>query len=227
METLLFMIALIFEIAFAAYCIVTKKNHHKVKNRVKIAGAIGFVILVLSPAIQWSLRWILLAILVVLLAGIGTVSLIRHKADIRPYKTSRIIRNSLGMIVVLTLAFAPALVFPQHKSPQVTGEYEIETSSYTFVDKNRFDEFANSGTNRFVNVQFWYPQATEGSFPLVVFSHGATEIKTSNTSTFKELASHGYVVCSIDHPYHSFYTASDNGAVTIINSDYLGLAEQH
>ncbi len=60
--------------------------------------------------------------------------------------------------------------------------------------------------NRQVNVEFWYPSDGGGKYPLVVFSHGALGIKTSNTSTFIELASHGYVVCSIDHPYQALFT---------------------
>ena len=56
---------------------------------------------------------------------------------------------------------------------------------------------------------------------MLVFSHGAFGIKTSNTSTFTELASHGYVVVSIDHPYHSFYTVSEDGKVVTINPEYM------
>ena len=68
------------------------------------------------------------------------------------------------------------------------------------------EEFTDKGRNRFVNVEFWYPKKADEKYPLLVFSHGAYGIKASNTSTYTELASHGYVVVSIDHPYHSFYT---------------------
>jgi hypothetical protein len=51
-------------------------------------------------------------------------------------------------------------------------------------------------------------------------SHGASGIKASNTSAYTELASHGYVVVSIDHPYLSFYTVSEDGTKAFINSDY-------
>ncbi|WP_237728489.1 alpha/beta hydrolase family protein [Paenibacillus sp. OSY-SE] len=124
------------------------------------------------------------------------------------------------MTLLLVLVFVPALVFPQHKLPKVTGQYEVATATYTYIDKNRIEEFADTGKNRFVNVQYWYPENSDGTYPLLVFSHGASGIKTSNASTFRELASHGYVVCSIDHPYHSFYTVSDDGSFTLINSDY-------
>jgi len=59
-----------------------------------------------------------------------------------------------------------------------------------------------------VNVGFWYPKETAGTYPLLFFSHGTFGIKDSNNSAFEELASHGYVVCSVDHPGHSFYTKS-------------------
>ncbi len=40
-------------------------------------------------------------------------------------------------------------------------------------------------------------------------------------SLYRELASHGYVVCSIDHVYHSLYSAGVDGKVIRIDRDYL------
>lgn len=70
-------------------------------------------------------------------------------------------------------------------------------------------------------MKFWYPDYAGGTYPLVVFSHGAYGVRESNTSTFTELASHGYVVVSIDHPYHSFYTQGVDGKVTMVNAEYM------
>jgi len=50
---------------------------------------------------------------------------------------------------------------------------------------------------------------------LIVFSHSGTSTKTSNLSLYKELASHGYVVVSIDHTYHSLGTEIDGKKVYI------------
>ncbi|MFD2881538.1 hypothetical protein ACFTAO_45695 [Paenibacillus rhizoplanae] len=72
-----------------------------------------------------------------------------------------------------------------------------------------------------MNVEFWYPGHAEGKYPLIVFSHGAFGVRESNASTFTELASHGYVVVSIDHPYHSFYTQGADGKVTMVNAEYM------
>ena len=124
------------------------------------------------------------------------------------------------MMILTIIALTPALVFPQHQSPKVTGEYEVATVTYTYIDENRSEEFSDKSEFRNVNVELWYPKNAEETYPLLVFSHGAYGLKISNTSTYTELASHGYVVVSIDHPYHSFYTRSVDGTVTLINNHY-------
>jgi len=219
MGILFLFIILIFEIASAVYCIVTKQNHRKIKNYIRISTFITFVILTLSSVIVWGLQWVMLGTLLLLLALKATVSLIRNKEN-KKYKTSKIVWKSIVMIVVTVFVLAPAIVFPQYKSPKVTGEYKVATATYTYTDKNRMEEFTDKEQYRFVNVGFWYPKNGNGTYPLLVFSHGAYGIKDSNSSTYTELASHGYVVVSIDHPYHSFYTRSEDGIVTMINSDF-------
>ena len=199
---------------------VTKKNNKKMKNWIRIAIFIAFVLLTLSSVIVFSFRWVMPAIVLFILAAMGTISLILNKTNNQNYKTSSIVWKTIITMLALVIAFAPAIVFPQHKSPKVTGKYQVATANYTYIDKNRIEEFTDKGDNRFVNVEFWYPKNADGTYPLLVFSHGASGIKTSNTSTFTELASHGYIVASIDHPYHSFYTISDDGTKALINTDY-------
>ncbi|SDN04672.1 alpha/beta fold hydrolase [Bacillus sp. OK048] len=220
MGIILLLIALIFEIGFAIYCVVTKQNHTKLKNGMRIALFIAFVVLTLSSVIEWSFRWVMVAILLFLMAVKATVSLIRNQSNTKPYKTSKIVWKSLMAIVVTVFALAPAIVFPQHQSPKVTGDYKVETATYSYMDKNRIEEFTDKGDNRVVNVEFWYPKNADGKYPLLVFSHGAYGIKSSNTSTYMELASHGYVVVAMDHPYHSFYSASEDGTRAMISADF-------
>lgn len=220
METLLLLITLILEITFAVYCMVTKQNHKKLKNWMRIFLFTAFVMLILSSVIVWNIRWVMLTISLFILAVKGAIFLIFNKTNNQKYKTSSIVWKTIITVLVLVFAFTPAIIFPQHKSPKVTGTYQVATATYTYIDKNRIEEFTDKGDNRFVNVEFWYPKNTDGSYPLLVFSHGASGIKTSNTSTYTELASHGYIVASIDHPYHSFYTISNDGTRALINSDY-------
>lgn len=42
---------------------------------------------------------------------------------------------------------------------------------------------------------------TDEPFPVIIFSHGLTGLRTQNTAMFQELASHGYVVGAVDHTY--------------------------
>jgi len=186
----------------------------------RIAVFIAFILLTISSVIDWNFRWIMIAILLFLLSITGTVSLIHTKTTIKPYKTSKIVWKSIMMILTFVLALSPVIIFPQHPSLKVTGEYAVATATGTYIDKNRIEEFTDKEDNRFVNVEFWYPKNADGAYPLLVFSHGAYGIKTSNESTYTELASHGYVVVSIDHPYHSFYTRSEDGTVATISSDF-------
>ncbi|MBB4824801.1 dienelactone hydrolase/uncharacterized membrane protein YidH (DUF202 family) [Sporosarcina luteola] len=219
MAKLLLLIVLIFEIAFAIHCIVTKQNYKRIKNCIRISIFIIFIVLTFSSVIVWGLGWITFGILLLLLAINATVSLFRSK-DYKKYKTSNIVWKAIVMIVATAFALAPAIVFPQHKSPKVTGEYKVATATYTYSDKNREEEFADREQDRFVNVKFWYPKNSNNTYPLLVFSHGAFGIKDSNSSSYTELASHGYVVVSLDHPYHSFYTRSEDGTIAMINSDF-------
>ncbi|MFF2351066.1 alpha/beta hydrolase family protein [Kitasatospora sp. NPDC058115] len=48
------------------------------------------------------------------------------------------------------------------------------------------------------------PAARDGArFPVVLFSPGLGGVRTQNTAWAEELASHGYVVAALDHPYDS------------------------
>ncbi|MDQ0154427.1 alpha/beta hydrolase family protein [Robertmurraya andreesenii] len=220
MGTLILLIMIIFEITFSIYCMGTKQHHKKLKNWFRIAIFIAFVTLTVTSVIEWSFRWFLLAILLFILALKGTISLIRNKNKTKPFSTFTVVWKTMLLSLVFVFALAPAIVFPQYESPKATGKYEVATASSTYTDKSRIEEFGDKEQNRVVNVEFWYPKNTDGNYPLLVFSHGAFGIKASNTSTYEKLASEGYVVCSIDHPYHSFYTRSEDGTVALINMDY-------
>jgi len=221
MGTILLTIAFIIEAAFAAYCIITKSNQVKVRSFVRIGALAAFVIFTLVSVIQWSFRWYGLAALLLVWAALGASTLIRKKEEKKEYKTGPIVFKAIAMLLLVVIVMVPALIFPQHQQPKMTGKYEVATVNYTYTDKSRIETFTNTGENREVNVEFWYPKDAGGRYPLVVFSHGIFGIKASNTSTFMELASNGYVVCSIDHPYHSFFTIDTNGHRTIIDNAFL------
>ncbi|GAA2748665.1 hypothetical protein [Kitasatospora cinereorecta] len=48
-------------------------------------------------------------------------------------------------------------------------------------------------------------------FPVVLFSPGSGGVRTQNTAWAEELASHGYLVAALDHPYDSAAVVLDDG----------------
>ncbi|MFF9008153.1 alpha/beta hydrolase family protein [Streptomyces goshikiensis] len=52
-----------------------------------------------------------------------------------------------------------------------------------------------------------------GRFPVVLFSPGLGGVRTQNTAWAEELASHGYVVAAVDHPYDSAAVLLSDGRV--------------
>jgi dienelactone hydrolase len=226
MGTMILMIVLVIEAAFAAYCMITQSNQPKVKSYVRIGALAGFVLLTLVSVIQWGFRWYALAALLSVWAVLGAWTLIRNQAPKNGYKTRTIVLRAVGTLLLVCLALTPALIFPQHRPPRVTGEHAVATVNYTYTDKSRIENFTNTGENRVVNVEFWYPSdgglPLDGGekYPLVVFSPGSFGTKTSNTSTFMELASNGYVVCSIDHPYHALFTMGADGHLVTMDLSF-------
>lgn len=128
------------------------------------------------------------------------------------------------LIFLLIVAFIGILfkfiLFPPYDAPKVSGDHVVLIKEYTWVDESREETFTDSGENRELTVKFWYPKE-EGSYPLVVFSHGAFGVIDSNYSTCMELASNGYVVASIGHTYHAMYLKNVEGKVFLVDKDFM------
>lgn len=220
METIILLIALLIETAFAIYCIRTKSNQVRVQSFIRIGAFGAFVLFTLVTVIQWSFRWYALAALLFLWAALGAWTLLRRTNNIA-FMTGRSIVQALTAFLLVLVALIPALIFPQSALPAPTGKYAVATLNYTYTDSSRTETFTNTGEPRKVNVEFWYPKETGTKYPLVVFSHGAFGMKTSNTSTFMNLASNGYVVISIDHPYHSLVTVGADGHPVTVDPSFF------
>ncbi len=135
-------------------------------------------------------------------------------------KKRNIILLIIAAIIVLSVVITPKILFPKHEEPKVTGNHEVCVMMDTWTDVNRKETYSKEDENRFVTVKFWYPKE-EGTYPLVVFSHGATGMIDSNYSTCMELASNGYVVVSIGHTYQAIYVEDVNGKKTFINGEFF------
>jgi alpha-beta hydrolase superfamily lysophospholipase len=64
------------------------------------------------------------------------------------------------------------------------------------------------------------PAAAPRKFPILLFSHGYTGMPSSYTSLLEDLASHGYAVLSVVHPYEaSAATLTDGHVVSMHDKD--------
>ncbi len=220
MGPIILTLAIVVEIAFAVYCFVTKARQDRLKSYIAVGAFATFILFALISVIQWSFRWYLLGGLLLIWAVLGTIRLVRKKTKIKTFSALQTVFNTVGVLLLVFIAVIPALILPQFTLPEPTGGYEIVTASFTYTDESRIETFTNTGEKRQVNVKFWYPKDAEETYPLVVFSHGTSGIKISNTSTFMDLASNGYVVCSIDHPYHSQFTIGSDGKFVRMDPAY-------
>lgn len=128
-------------------------------------------------------------------------------------KALRVIIKIVLSVVIVVFALG-AIIFPDLKPIKATGKYKYETAVYQIEDKTRTDEY-NPNSNRKLSVLAYYPINPEKKCPLFVFSHGGISFKTSNVSLFAELASHGYIVLSIDHTYQALSTQIDGKKVSM------------
>lgn len=134
----------------------------------------------------------------------------------------RILRRCviIALLAAVLFLILRRILFPPYRQPQITGDHQVETGEFTWVDENRTDPYSDTGEKRALTVKFWYPKE-EGSYPLIVFSHGAFGVIDSNYSTCMELASNGYVVASIGHPYHAMFVKDVNGKTTYADMDFV------
>jgi len=78
-----------------------------------------------------------------------------------------------------------------------------------------FDHLALVATHSYLDASV---SATQTTYPVVIFSHGIWAIANQNTVQMEELASHGYVVFSISHPYESLATQYPDGRIVPWNN---------
>jgi dienelactone hydrolase len=221
-------ILILLEIIFMVLSLLKKSNLKKEKAIARITLLIIFLLLIISSVIDWSFRWFMLGLVLLIQALLGVLVLVRKKEN-SVSKHSKVIFGSLNGVLLIVMAVLPALILPQYTPIKPTGEYSVGTKSYTLTDESRKEYFTKEDDNRKVTIQYWYPTEksaqeeiiAKGKFPLVIFSHGSFGYRMSNYSTFQELASHGYVVCSIDHTYHAFMTKQEDGKTVIADMGFI------
>jgi predicted dienelactone hydrolase len=124
-----------------------------------------------------------------------------------------VLRILLGLLLVLALGLAAAYYARAPEPPPAgsesarrlaPGPLPVATSDHTFVDRSRptavNGDFAGAAERTLV-ATLWYPASgAAGAHPLVVYSHGFMSMRGENVPLAELLASHGYVVVSMDYP---------------------------
>lgn len=188
------------------------------------------------------LRFIPLYIFTITMFLVTMKGLFRYNPNQPKRSVLAVVKRIFTILVLVVCVLVPTMLLPFNSLPEPTGKFNVGTVSIDLIDKNRIESFSKEeGKSRKIAVQFWYPtdrvgsenlydisnalvSTSQQSYPVLIFSHGAFGMRMSNASTFRELASHGYIVASIDHTYHSFYTAFSGGGSVLVNNDFLNEA---
>ncbi len=229
MATLLLIILLIVEFSFLAYGLArstSKRAWTPARFVIDAVQIVLFLIMALLPGIDFGFRFkMLFTVLVLRLLVAGVYALIyKHNDKIK--KKGAMVLSAVISVVLISFNMLPAFLFADYHGRPLTGEYEVKEAQTILIDTSREELFEMDGSCREVPVHFYYPAEcdAEGELPLVIFSHGAFGYYQSNASTYMELASHGYVVVSLDHPYHSFFTKDSDGRLITVDPEFFQTA---
>ncbi|MCR5398166.1 MAG: hypothetical protein K6E68_01380 [Lachnospiraceae bacterium] len=237
MAILLLTVLLITEIGFAIFEYTKSPTKKDWSLRRLICDGIElgiYMIMILLPGIDTSFRFKgLMLILMIRIVIAGITALIQRKSNTGK-KRIMIVFSAVFSMILITFSLIPAFIFADYHGREVTGEYSVGEAQAILIDHSRTEKFESDGSYREVPVHFYYPAdcTTEGNeqgahtMPLVIFSHGAFGYYQSNASTYMELASHGYVVISLDHPYHSFFTKDSDGKLITVDPKFLQTASE-
>ena len=217
-------LAILSEIALLVYCFV-KKSRSRLEARIWcLAQAAAIALYYLLSPHSMMFQWFMLFVLMFIFTAFGTFGVIKYirKKDDAPFKKGKVIGRTILKSFLWLFAIVPLLIFPPYKELPTTGSYtDIGTKTYTWTDESRVETLDNSGSKRNVTVTFYYPEEATEKCPLVIFSHGAFGFEKSNYSSYAELVSNGYIVASISHTYHAFFTKETDGTTKIVNTDFI------
>ena len=224
MTVILFALMAVLELGFMIFelsKISSKKEWSTKRIILNAAEIIVFFAMVLLPGIDTGFRFTGLIFMLVLRLVVSGIFWLINRKNLKPKKkVSAVFGAILGIILILS-SMIPAFLFTDYEGLETTGPYKVSQANAILVDRSRTEQFENDGSYREVPVYFIYPEDAAEKMPLVIFSHGAFGYYQSNSSLFLELASHGYVVASIEHPYHSIFTHDTDGKTIIADRDFL------
>lgn len=224
MNVLLLSVLIILEIGFMVFELTrssAKKDWTKRRLIANAAELVIFFILVLLPGIDTGFRFKGLIVMLILRLVTSVIFLLANRKNLKTKKKVAIIMGALLSVSLIASSLLPAFLFTDYEGRPATGPYKPLVANAILIDTSRVEKFENDGSYREVPVYFIYPEGATEKMPLVIYSPGAFGYYQSNASMFLELASNGYVVASIEHPYHSIFTKDSTGRTIIADRDFL------
>lgn len=228
MHILLGLILVMTEAAFVMASFARRMEKREWNQKRLVVNALelaAFLMLLLLPGIDLSFRYsgLFLLLIIRLIVSVPGYFLARQKTGSKT--KPGMVTSGILSVMLFASALMPAFLFKDYKGRPVTGAYTPAVCSAILTDSSRTEQFETDGSSREIPVHFYYPAESERiadhSLPLVIFSHGAFGWYQSNTSAYQELASNGYVVVSLDHPYHSLFTKDSDGRLITVDRSFM------
>lgn len=226
MNILLLSVLCVVEIAFAWITIPRKpavKEWSLARLIVNSGEVLVFLVLLLSPGIDLGMRFRVLSYLLGIRTVFAAFWFIMKRKTEKEKKTVGMVLSLCVSILLFVCASIPSFLFADYKGLPTTGGYEVRSAQAVLVDDSREETFETDGSKREVPAYFFYPEGGDSGnkYPVIFFSHGAFGYYQSNMSTYMELASHGYVVVSLEHPYHALFTKDTDGKMILTDAEFM------
>lgn len=226
MGIILFAVFTVMEIALTAFSLTKYRNLWR-RNRIFFSGAEFILMLLVMLLPVTGQKWRFTGCLVILgirLAISCIAYLIKRGGTPKEKTKANAIVGTVMSIIIIGFSLFPAFIFTGYSGLKTSGPYEVKETQAILIDDGRLETFEDDGSSREIPVHFYYPDGDASDCPLVLFAHGTFGFYQSNASLYAELASNGYVVASIDHPYYAFFTKDTEGKTIIIDMGFMQTA---
>ena len=119
--------------------------------------------------------------------------------------------------------------YPADNTGTTTPSYYIQQadninlSTFNLGFKLMFSKLWKIKTNSYEGIPV---SMKEDKFPVILFNHGFTSFMEQNTSQMEHLASHGYIVVSISHPYDGVASYPDGRSIPMDTSKMENITKE-
>lgn len=222
MGVILFAVFTAMEIALTVLSLTKFKDVWR-RNRM-IFGAAELVLALLVMLLPvTSAKWRFTGCLIILgiRLVISVIVYLAKRGGGKVKTKGKAIFGTVMSVILIGFSLVPAFVFTDYSGLETSGSYEVKETQAILVDSSRLEKYEEDGSGREIPIHFYYPEGDVKDCPLVLFAHGSFGYYHSNYSLYAELASNGYVVASIDHPYYAFFTKDTDGKLITVDFDFM------